>query len=60
VLINLIGNAIKFSKPMQPIEVRVQPDSSNSLLFSISDRGIGIPEEQQDLLFQKFVQLKAR
>ena len=59
VLINLVGNAIKFTEHG---EVRVQyeeisRDSQKTrLLFTISDTGIGMSEEQQALLFESFSQ----
>jgi signal transduction histidine kinase/ActR/RegA family two-component response regulator len=54
VLINLIDNAVKFT-PAGEINVRVQP-RGDFLEFSITDTGIGIPEEKRDLLFQSFSQ----
>src|SRR5207244_1814666 len=50
VLINLVGNAIKFTSKGRVL-VRVRPESINKdealLLFSVSDTGIGIPQEKQ-------------
>ncbi len=60
VLINLIGNSVKFSGGGD-IEVHVAPmthDGNNfQLLFSVKDRGIGIPHDQMDRLFQPFSQV---
>jgi PAS domain S-box-containing protein len=54
VLINLVGNALKFTPEG---EIRVSVDARGNLLeFAVSDTGIGIPEERQHLLFQKFSQ----
>ena len=54
VLINLIGNALKFTHEG---EVRVDVRLSGDLVeFSVTDTGIGIPEEKQHLLFQSFSQ----
>jgi len=59
ILINLIGNAIKFTHQGE-VAVRVNFDSAagveDQLRFSISDTGIGIPENQQEQIFQPFVQ----
>jgi PAS domain S-box-containing protein len=61
ILINLIGNAIKFTINGS-VEVRVDyvpafVEKNHSLIrFTITDTGIGIPKEQQKLLFQPFVQ----
>jgi CheY-like chemotaxis protein len=54
VLINLIGNAVKFT---QKGEIRVSVAASgDSLEFSVADTGIGIPEEKSELIFQSFSQ----
>lgn len=61
ILINLIGNAIKFT-PQGSIEIKVSHQEINSkinLIFRIKDTGIGIPSEQTPKLFQMFVQGKA-
>ena len=59
ILMNLIGNAIKFTEQGEVI-VRVQPVSETAsrvdLLIEILDTGIGIPEEAQSRLFQPFTQ----
>ena len=57
VLLNLLGNAIKFSPPNTEVIVSVAPDSSTNglkLEFSVSDSGPGIPEEEQPLVFHKY------
>jgi CheY-like chemotaxis protein/anti-sigma regulatory factor (Ser/Thr protein kinase) len=54
VLINLIGNALKFTREG---EVRVTVSRRlDTLEFVVADTGIGIPEEKQHLLFQSFSQ----
>jgi signal transduction histidine kinase/CheY-like chemotaxis protein/HPt (histidine-containing phosphotransfer) domain-containing protein len=59
VLINLLGNAIKFT-PSGKIAVRVQVDSESAtglrLHFSVTDTGIGIPAEKHALIFDAFSQ----
>ena len=58
VLINLIGNAIKFTEE-GGVEVRLELDQSESgemLCVSIMDTGPGIPKEDQDLIFEEFAQ----
>ncbi|MGQ1909334.1 ABC transporter substrate-binding protein [Marinifilum sp. RC60d5] len=56
VLINLINNALKFTKEGF---IKVSVDLNNSLLeFSVEDSGIGIPKEKQDLIFQRFGQIE--
>jgi len=59
VLLNLIGNAIKFTADGH-VSIRVGPAESEpegaSLHFSISDTGIGISSEQQERIFAPFYQ----
>ncbi|MCG9582300.1 ATP-binding protein [Vibrio tubiashii] len=54
ILINLVGNAIKFTSHGKVI-VKVKWESEN-LIFAVSDTGIGISEESQAQLFTPFVQ----
>jgi signal transduction histidine kinase/ActR/RegA family two-component response regulator len=54
ILVNLLGNAIKFTHQGHvTLQVRQQP---LCVYFSVSDSGIGISEEQQPKIFQRFVQ----
>jgi hypothetical protein len=59
ILINLIGNAIKFTKDGD-IWVRAlkadEKDNIYSVRFEIEDNGIGISEEKQNQLFESFSQ----
>jgi len=58
VLMNLIGNAIKFA-PHGRVVVRVQPvgaQASDRVHFEVSDSGIGIDESQQARIFEPFAQ----
>ena len=50
---NLIDNAFKYTPAGGEVEIRVHP-AANSLVVSIKDNGIGIPKEDQRLLFNKF------
>lgn len=63
VLINLVGNAVKFSKSGDSISlnasVREQSKNGVVLLFSVIDTGIGMKQEQQEKLFQAFSQADA-
>ncbi len=55
VLLNLIGNAIKFSAHGSYILVSVRRDEpASNLVFSVGDTGQGIPEEEQTLVFHKY------
>lgn len=56
VLINLIGNAIKFTDTGE-IELAVRPqDDLGTLHFSVRDTGIGIPPGQLDTVFETYTQ----
>ncbi|MBT3226100.1 MAG: PAS domain S-box protein [Deltaproteobacteria bacterium] len=52
---NLISNAIKFSEPGSNLKLQIDEKASN-LHFSIADNGIGIPENELESVFDKFVQ----
>jgi PAS domain S-box-containing protein len=58
VLLNLIGNAVKFTIQGE-VTLRVSRPSPQTLLFSVSDTGIGIPEDQHELIFEPFSQADA-
>ncbi len=55
ILVNLIGNAIKFTSEGQ-ITVTVCVESEN-LLFTISDTGVGIPSSDIEKIFSPFQQV---
>lgn len=50
---NLVNNSIKYTTSRGMVEIKLVK-KGNSLIFSIKDNGVGIPEEQQDLVFNKF------
>lgn len=56
VLINLLGNAVKFTDKGY-VELSVAVTDDNFLVFSVSDSGIGIPEEAQKYIFEEFRQV---
>lgn len=58
ILTNLTSNAIKFTHEGEVV-LRVTADTSHMLHFSVQDTGIGIPDEKQDMLFGKFIQVDA-
>lgn len=61
ILINLIGNAIKFTKTgfvRLTLELEHPEDNNYLLKFSVQDTGIGIKQEDQRHLFKLFGKLK--
>jgi len=62
VLINLLGNAVKFTPQNGDISIDVQIHDAGSeepsMLFAITDTGPGVPLEDQERIFTKFGQLE--
>ncbi len=62
ILVNLVGNGIKFTE-QGSITIQVDPirvdATSTTLHFSITDTGIGIPNDKLDTLFERFIQVDA-
>ena len=59
VLVNLVGNAIKFTETgevLVEVETLGSKDGWEELHFKVADTGIGIPEHKHKLLFQAFSQ----
>jgi PAS domain S-box-containing protein len=55
-LVNLLGNAIKFSPPDDEIRVELTDDGERAD-FLVSDRGRGIPSDQLETVFERFRQV---
>jgi two-component system sensor histidine kinase KdpD len=53
VLANLLGNAVKYSAPDQPIFVTAE-SQGDFLAISVADRGPGIDPFEQQMIFDKF------
>jgi signal transduction histidine kinase len=53
VLINLIDNAVKYSRPGEEVRVEAQSDNGR-VLINVVDRGPGIAPEHQLVIFEKF------
>jgi len=59
VIVNLVGNAIKFTatgEVLVEVEAKGRDASGALLAFAVSDTGIGIPLEKQRLIFEAFAQ----
>ena len=60
-LVNLISNAIKFTPPGGIVKIGARlNDIGDSIVFSVSDTGEGIPSEAFDRIFEKFGQVESR
>jgi len=55
VLINLLGNAVKFTQRGR-VTLRLEREKNDSWKFEVSDTGIGIPPEAQGTIFKPFQQ----
>jgi signal transduction histidine kinase len=58
-LTNLIQNALKFSPADTRVTLNIQPDGTESVTFSISDEGPGIPLAERARIFERFHQADA-
>ena len=59
ILFNLIGNAIKFTdkgEVVLSLSKKIKGPSKIDLIIQVKDTGIGIPENQQHLIFEAFTQ----
>ncbi|MGD2091916.1 MAG: two-component regulator propeller domain-containing protein [Candidatus Aminicenantes bacterium] len=58
VLLNLVGNAVKFTeRGSVSVSIKMAEGKEHTLHFSISDTGIGIPVERQQNIFESFTQV---
>ncbi|MGI8457692.1 MAG: hybrid sensor histidine kinase/response regulator [Propionibacteriaceae bacterium] len=55
-LINLLGNAVKFSDPGSLVTVSAQV-SGSVVEFAVADHGRGVPESKLDAIFGRFIQV---
>lgn len=56
IMLNLISNAVKFTKSGGSIFVNLT-DRGDKVIISVKDTGIGISEENQNLIFDRFIQV---
>ncbi len=55
ILMNLVGNALKFTPEGKKVQLKAMKDD-DSILFQVTDEGIGIPPERQTSIFEAFEQ----
>ncbi|MBL8698238.1 MAG: PAS-domain containing protein [Alphaproteobacteria bacterium] len=53
ILTNLVSNAVKYSRPEAAIDLRIDP-GPDDVVIEITDRGIGIPEDELGQVFSRF------
>lgn len=56
ILTNLLSNAIKFTPEGGRIDVGVARDEAGQLVLTVADTGVGIAQEDCDIIFEKFRQ----
>lgn len=56
IMLNLLSNAVKFTKPGGKIFVNIF-DKGQDIIISVRDTGIGILEEKQKQIFERFMQI---
>lgn len=60
ILINLVGNAVKYSRQGGQIKVTAHQDEGNRLIIQISDQGVGIPPDRLEEALEPFGQVSSR
>ena len=58
IILNLLSNSVKFSKPNSEIFISLQ-DLEDKILIKVKDTGIGIPEDKIEVIFDRFRQVDA-
>lgn len=60
IILNLLSNAVKFTSEGGNIAVNIKEDKIlNKLTISVIDTGIGIPEDKQEVIFERFGQVES-
>lgn len=56
VMANLVQNALAYSPPSQPVEIRLQ-DAGGAAIVSVHDHGPGIPDDKREVIFRRLTRL---
>lgn len=59
VMVNILSNAIKFSPENNPIKISIEDsrrEKQDGVLVSVLDNGVGIPKDELENIFGRFVQ----
>ena len=56
-VLNLLSNALKYSTTVKKVDLRVSR-TRNAIVLAVSDKGIGIPEDELPLIFDQFYRVK--
>jgi len=56
-LLILLDNAVNYSPPLSEIMIEVR-HGDNRTIFSVLDRGVGVPEKDRESIFERFYQLE--
>jgi two-component system, cell cycle sensor histidine kinase PleC len=59
-MLNLLSNAAKFSEPDTPIEVRCDTSPEGEIVVTVTDRGIGMTQEEAEQVARPFYQADSR
>jgi signal transduction histidine kinase len=57
-LLNLLSNALKYTKPGGSIQVNIY-DRIESVVISVKDSGIGISDDKKNMIFERFRQVNS-
>jgi len=54
IILNLLTNAVKFTKPPGVVRFFAEQISETHVQFTISDEGVGVPFEEQEIILRRF------
>ena len=57
IILNLLSNSVKYGKEGGNIKVHIYQNSENSILISVKDDGIGIPNDMKQNIFDRFLKV---